>query len=228
MRKLVILQWVRWILIWIIGLTLDLIGLAGIPGDVKIWEGWLAMEAIITAINGSWMIRASLFVIGTAIITYPQWLPRIHSLWVKQDSVFDVPIKEALWLLWENVDHTFRSSGVSDRYFFNLLHKKMCSGDLPVVGRLGRGGDIQILSPDQCERLNPREINVPINPTALQGVSFVLSPSETGIPPSKMFWGLRVRSKDLHQIWPETKARNGPVTQGSCTKTNMREDGEKA
>ena len=124
---------------------------------------------------------------------------------------YDMSIEEALRLFWENVNHTFRSSGVSDRYFFNLLHKKMCSGDLPVVGRLGRGGDIQILSPDQCERLNPREINVPINPTALQGVSFVLSPSETGIPPSKMFWGLRVRSEDLHQIWSETRTRSKEI-----------------
>ena len=117
---------------------------------------------------------------------------------------YDMPIKEALRLFWENVNHSFRSSGVSDRYFFDLLHKKMCSGDLPVVGRLGRGGDIQIVSPPQCQRLIPREINVPKNPTALQGVSFVFSPSEIRTPPSKMFWGLRVRSEDLQQIWPET------------------------
>ena len=120
---------------------------------------------------------------------------------------YDMPIEEALRLFWESVDHTFRSSGVSDRYFFRLLHKKMRSGELPVVGRLGRGGDMQILSPSQCDRLISREISVPINPTALQGVSFVLSPPETQTPPSKMFWGLRIRSEDLHQIWPETKAR---------------------
>ena len=169
------------------------------------------MDEVIATINGSWMIRTSLFIVGTAIITYPQWLPRIRRLWVKQDPVFDVPIEEALRLFWENVNHTFRSSGVSDRYFFNLLHKKMCSGELPVVGRLGRGGDSQIISPDQCQKLIPREINVPINPTALQGVSFVLSPPETQTPPSKIFWGLRIRSEDLHQTWPETKAMSKEI-----------------
>ena len=124
---------------------------------------------------------------------------------------YDMPIKNALQLLWENVDHTFASSGPADRFFFAQIHKKMCSGKIPVVGRLGKEGDLRIIPPSECRLLIPIEPVVPINPTALQGVSFVLSPSETEAPPSKMFWGLRIRSKDLHRVWPETKARIGDV-----------------
>ena len=125
---------------------------------------------------------------------------------------YDMPIKKALRILWENVDHTFGSSGSADRFFFGQIHKKMCSGKLPVVGRLGREGDLRVISPSKCQKLIPMEPVVPINPTALQGVSFVLSPPqhETSLGPyleRHMFWGLRIRSEDLRRVWPETKAR---------------------
>ncbi len=41
------------------------------------------------------VVRVLLIVSGGIVLTYPQWLPRIRSLWVKQDPVLpDMPIRD--------------------------------------------------------------------------------------------------------------------------------------
>ena len=77
MRKL----WAR--LRWIAGLPISIIGLAGIPDNLKVWkEEWIPMLDFLNP----WPVRLALTLSGIAVLTYPQWIPAIQK-WKNRDRV---------------------------------------------------------------------------------------------------------------------------------------------
>ena len=53
------------------------IGVAGIPSDVRTWAMWL--EPISAVLEDSWLARACLVLCGFALVTYPQWTPKVRA-----------------------------------------------------------------------------------------------------------------------------------------------------
>ena len=59
--------------IWrVLGGGTTVVGLAGIPDDIRLWAMWLDYMG---AWLDNWSVRASLALLGIALATYPQWLP---------------------------------------------------------------------------------------------------------------------------------------------------------
>ena len=131
----------------------------------------------------------------------------------RENALFDMPIREAIGHLEETVPHSFDRSGPAERVAFKQIHKRMCSGDLPVIGSTEAFGPPQVIPPAKCGDLMPEEWSVPANPSAPQGVRFCLTQyvdpkweeGWDGVTQPQVvvqYTDLRVRSVDLYSLWP--------------------------
>ncbi len=132
---------------------------------------------------------------------------------------FDMPIEAAIHHIVDSTHHTFTRSSLAERNAFEQLHKAMCAGLLPVIGKLGESAVPRKISPRRCKKLQRREMATP------HGMRFHLT--EKG-PFKKVtdelkkdspvfikkddlfgFGELRVRSEDLYGIWPRNMEEGG-------------------
>lgn len=63
------------VLRWVLSLVLWLVGLAGIPDDLKAWGRGIEM---LDAWVDPWWVRALLAGLALILVTYPQWLPTVR------------------------------------------------------------------------------------------------------------------------------------------------------
>lgn len=122
---------------------------------------------------------------------------------------FDTPIREAIDHYVRTFPHSYRDG--ADQHAFEVLHRAMCAGKLPVVGAKGEDAPSKLISARRCKRLKPMRTIVPKNWATPQGVRFDLVEGVETIEPlveSDSFpgyTGLRVRSADLYGLWPENR-----------------------
>lgn len=127
--------------------------------------------------------------------------------WGRPHRYFDVPIREAIDHYVRTFPHSFRDG--ADLHAFEVLHRAMCNGTLPVVGTKGEGASLERISTRRCKRLTPMRVIVPTNPASPHGIRFDLMEDVETIEPlveSDSFpgyTGLRVRSTDFYRLWPK-------------------------
>ncbi len=159
---------------------------------------------------GTWWLVAGALAFFWLLATYRNEIRLGFQKWkipAKDLHSFDMPIREAVDHYVRTFPHSYRDG--ADRHAFEVLHKAMCTGKLPVIGTKGERGMPKRLSLRQCRRLKPIRIFVPKNPASPQGVRFdlideavVTDPlAETEEPIG--YTGLRVRSSDLYRLWPK-------------------------
>ena len=121
---------------------------------------------------------------------------------------FDKTILDAINHVMDS-PHSYTRSDWAERKAFDELHKAMCSGDLPSMGREGDFTAPRRISARECSRLEPREVGVPRTPAAPDGVRFVLAVPLTGRPEQDearlTLSDLRIRSRDLYRVWPKSE-----------------------
>ena len=137
------------------------VAMGGLAGVLP-WWGWAAVSgtALLIAIGVYWHEAKQ----GVREV--------VHG------NRFDVPIRDAIHHAVATTDHSYMGSGAAERHFFDVLHRQMCEGKLPVKGRLGEYGDFRRLSRRECRRLVPQEVVVPLSPTSPNGVLFSLIDAE--------------------------------------------------
>ena len=126
---------------------------------------------------------------------------------------FDVPISEAVEHYARTVPHSYRD-GIN-LHAFEVLHKAMCAGKLPVVGISGEDASSEKVSARTCKRFKPRMVVVPHNWATPLGIRFDVMEETEPIEPlveSDRFHGytsLRVCGEDLYRLWPRASSGNG-------------------
>ena len=127
----------------------------------------------------------------------------------KEAPPFDTPIREAVDHYVRTFTHSFQNG--ADRHAFEVLHKAMCKGNLPVVGTRGEDSRSECISAQRCKQLKPTMVVVPRNWASPRGVRFDLMDEAGTIAPlveSDSFpgyTGLRVRRADLYRLWPKNR-----------------------
>ena len=187
-----------------IGLVSLVLGIPGMPEDAAEWRTWLsAMSAEWQgALIGAGAVMVLLFV-GTNIV---RLLPSIRARKLRWES-FDIPIREAVDHYVRTFPHSYKDG--ADRHAFEVLHKAMCNGKLPVVGAKGEESPSELIAAQRCKRLKPRMVLVPKNWASPQGVRFDLFENVGPSQPLEesdglsVYTGLRVRSTDLYGLWPK-------------------------
>ena len=173
------------------------LGIAGLPANLKAWAEWVDVidHAVIWyALAGTSLVAAT----GAAVRDWRQ--SRIRH--------FDIPIRDAINHIAETVPHTYNSSGLWDRHFFDILYKQMCAGDLLVIGMKNGSSPLKRISARECKRLKSEIVAIPANPSAPQGVGYYLV--EKALPLLNEieftgYQGLRIRSRDLYKHWPKNQ-----------------------
>lgn len=66
-----------------VGWVFAVIGVAGIPEDMRMWAMWLET---IGSVLDLWVVRVGLTSVGLALVTYPQWLPRARKVLSRPNS----------------------------------------------------------------------------------------------------------------------------------------------
>ena len=128
---------------------------------------------------------------------------------------FDMPILAAVEHMVQTVTHSWDSPDKAERAFWRLIHAQMCAGRLRVMGAEIHGGRVRRIRKKELAGLTPVPMNVPPSDTAPHGVRFDLIDEAKLKKPEKHrgpfpgFSDLRIRSKDLYQLWPRTRAQNG-------------------
>ena len=128
----------------------------------------------------------------------------------KDGTPFDLPIREAVDHYVRTFPHSYKDG--ADQHAFEVFHKAMCSGELPVMGAKGEDGPSERISARQCKRLKPIRTLVPKNWASPQGLRFDLVENVGPSPPLEEsaefpgYTGLRVRSADLYRLWPKNRA----------------------
>ena len=147
--------------------------------------------------------------VGAGVAVFVAFAVHLHKQWRdarKSPRSFDTPIAEAVEHYVRTVPHSYRDG--ADHHAFEVLHKAMSAGKLPVVGIRGEDASSERISARKCKRLEPRIVVVPRNRATPQGVRFDLMEEVGEIEPlveSRGFsgyTGLRVRSSDLYRLWP--------------------------
>lgn len=177
------------------------IGQSGALDGLQKAEWWGVVTAPATIM---YALAAAFFV--SAIVAYTRER-RLASM-----RFFDIPIRNAIIHAANTTDHSYGDPILRDRHFFQLLHKRMCVGELLVAGREGEAGMLARIRPRKCRRLSPREIVVPKNPGTPEGIRYCLVDKAADPPVEPLqevefrgFLGLRVRSRDLYRMWPTPK-----------------------
>ena len=189
-----------------------LLGIIGIPGDFKIW---------MDLVKG---MRFSEVVVWLPMLLGVAWSAYLYRREIRQwtrrgsnnEESFDMPIDEAIKYLGRTVQHSFGASRRFDRVAFKMLHKPMCSGELPVIGSSEQHGVLSVPSvipPKRCIEMTPEEQVVPIGLSAPDGVRFRLIAyadknwldNWDGVSQPvilEQYSDLRVRSADVYRLWP--------------------------
>ena len=125
---------------------------------------------------------------------------------------FDMQIETAIDHIVDSTHHSFTRSSLAERNAFEQLHKAMCAGLLPVIGKHGENAIPRKISPRRCKKLQGREVATPHGMRFHLVESRLLKKNMNGLkkePPVLVeqsgpfgFGELRVRSKDLYGIWP--------------------------
>ncbi len=63
----------------------EIIGLAGVPGDLALWGR--TMTPLLEWLDASWIARAFLVLSGLLVLTYSRWKPHLLSVWRKLPSL---------------------------------------------------------------------------------------------------------------------------------------------
>ena len=129
---------------------------------------------------------------------------RISSrLSVNDVSQFDTPILDAINYLIQTAPHSYTRSDLAERNAFAALHKKMCSGQLAVIGKESDFIAPRRITVRECKRLEPRDVVVIPTVSAPDGARFSLCRPRTSQDDERLeMCDLRVRSRDLFRIWP--------------------------
>ena len=204
--------WRRRLAGWIAAVIISIYGLPGHFEDGQAWLDWLAELTLGGQVTWLWWNYA-LIACGVLLAAYATLPSRILKCihWLRGDasvSDFSVPIRDAIIHAATTTPHSFNKSDLIDRHFFGLLHEKMCSGKLEVIGRKGESGTLEHISPRRCKLLTPEIVVVPPNPSAPEGIWYTLVDKCASVPTLqetefKDFLGLRVRARDLYRWWPK-------------------------
>ncbi len=149
--------------------------------------------------------------IGIAIVLGIAAIPLMFSVSMRR-RLFDMPIQEAVDHYVRTFPHSYRDG--ADQHAFEVLHKAMCGGKLPVVGSRGEDAPPKRISARRCKRLKPIRTLLPKNRASPQGVRFDLMESVEATEPLEEntdflgYTGLRVRSSDLYRLWPKDLSGN--------------------
>lgn len=175
------------------------LGLAGLPDDIKTWAEWIGMidhAALWYGLAGVSLVAA----MSMAVWDWPQ--ARVNC--------FDTPIRDAIRHVIHTTPHSYQTAQMAADHYFEVLYKQMCSGEIGVAGRKGEDGELKRIKKRECKRRRPSPVVVPPNPSSPEGVRYCLvdrtGPS-TSSPLQEVtfveFTDLRVRSSDLYRSWPK-------------------------
>ena len=126
-----------------------------------------------------------------------------------------MPVLEAIEHMKQTVAHQWDSHDKAERDFWKRIHEQMRAGRLRVIGAEVPGGPLRRISRKELAKLTPVPMNVPPSDTAPYGVRFDLldearlTESDSYRDPFPGAYDLRVRSKELYRLWPQTLAQNG-------------------
>ena len=204
-----------------------LFSLGGTSGNA---EGWREAGSFMLNAIPSWLMPALLVGSGVALVIYlvgvmPELygktrhlLPALFLCWRemwgrlgpnRDRRSFDTPIREAVDHYVRTFPHSYKDG--ADQHAFEVFHKAMCNGELPVMGAKDEDAAPERLSTQQCKLLKPIMACVPKNWASPQGVRFDLFESVGPSPPLEEsagflgYTGLRVRSADLYRLWPKNR-----------------------
>ena len=192
--------------------------MAGVsPGDAKSnLSQWLELfglpsfENILTPSVDNWVLGIAAFLcLLTLFVPFCCLKQRSNGKIKEAAPPFDTPIREAVDHYIRTFPHSYRDG--ADQHAFEVLHKAMCSGKLPVVGTKGEDSPSERISARRCKRLKPIRTLLPKNWASPQGVRFDLVRSVEATEPLAEpegfsgFTGLRVRSADLYRLWPKNQ-----------------------
>ena len=170
---------------------------------------WFAL-AVVTLILDRVLEAVPLWALtGIAIVLAVAAIP-LMFLGPKRRRPFDMPIREAVDHYVRTYPHSYRDG--ADQHAFEVLHKAMCRGKLPVVGTRGEDSPSERISARRCRRLKPIMTLLPKNPASSQGKRFYLMESVEATEPLAEaarlhgYTGLRVRSRDLYRLWPKGRS----------------------
>ena len=193
-------------------------GMRGILIGSCLGVGWLAVsfftENLFPLGDWRWGITAVLFFSAAAVVwLWPKKQRETQApKQARKFSDFDMPIETAIDHIVDSTHHSFTRSSLAERNAFEQLHKAMCAGLLPVIGKRGVSAVPRKISPRRCKKLQRREMATP------HGMRFHLTEKRPfkkvtdGLKKDSPvlvkqddlfgFGELRVRSKDLYATWP--------------------------
>ena len=185
-----------------IAFAVGVLGLAGLPDDIKTWAEWIGM------IDHAALWYGLLGVSLAAAMSMAVWDWRRARV-----DHFDIPIRDAIRHVIHTTPHSYQTAQMATDHYFEVLYDKMCSGEIGVAGRKGEDGKLNPIKKRECKRHRPSPAVVPPNPSAPEGVRYclvartrplTLSPLQDA--PFDGFTDLRVRSQDLYKHWPKTQS----------------------
>ena len=175
------------------------LGQTGAFEHFKLWK-WL--DTMIDPAIALYFLAGICFLAGLALHVRDWEQSRVRH--------FDISLQEAIDYLVRRSPHSFNSDALVKRDRFKQLYKEMCSGRLLVAGSEKEAMPTKRIRSKRCKELTPREVVIPRNPTAPNGIRYDLIDESAILPlveysESVGFTDLRVRSKDLYRLWPQNR-----------------------
>ena len=132
-------------------------------------------------------------------------------------QAFDTPILEAINYVIDNALHSYTSTGPAQRSAFKSLHGLICDGLLQVIGKETEFGPFREISQSECRGLVPKEVGIPPNEAAPDGVRFSLmhlpdnnqlsfQELQKWVGKTRELQDLHVRSVDLYRHFPKRRS----------------------
>ena len=194
-------------------ILLALLGLGGVPDDVKAWAMWLS-------VFDAYWVRVTFAIVGVGGIVALYERKRIERVWARLRRAlnrpnsqsfrqFDTPILSAINHLINTAPHSYTRSDWAEREAFVALYEKMCSGQLAVIGKKSDFTAPSRISASECRALEPREVVVARTASAPDGARFSLCSPHTDQEDKQLeLCDLRVCSDELYRIWPKVPRLN--------------------
>ena len=149
----------------------------------------------------------SALVTGALLCAVYALAPRQFRLWERWECSFDMPIAEAIRrVIAATPDHSWATEASADTHVFvEVLHRKMCEGDLSVAGSCRDFEKLSPISKARCRSLTPSVGLVPGG-----RVTHLLHSEIRDYRASAVYRNLHVRSADLYRLWPHARPSAQP------------------